>query len=59
VERHYAWSHGVTTWCRRLRQFRSAAQLLVRMIEAKLAFLFSGGTGSGKPTTALSQPIEE
>jgi pilus assembly protein CpaF len=25
-----------------------AAQLLARMIEAKLAFLISGGTGSGK-----------
>ena len=30
-----------------------AAQLLTRMIEAKLAFLISGGTGSGKPTSGL------
>jgi pilus assembly protein CpaF len=29
---------------------RQAAQLLARMIEAKLAFLISGGTGSGKTT---------
>jgi pilus assembly protein CpaF len=29
---------------------RGAAQLLARMIEAKLAFLISGGTGSGKTT---------
>jgi hypothetical protein len=29
------------------------AQLLSRMIEAKLAFLISGGTGSGKPTLGL------
>jgi pilus assembly protein CpaF len=28
----------------------AAAQLLTRMIEAKLAFLISGGTGSGKTT---------
>jgi pilus assembly protein CpaF len=27
-----------------------AAQLLVRMIEARLAFLIGGGTGSGKTT---------
>jgi Flp pilus assembly CpaF family ATPase len=31
-----------------------AAQLLSRMIEAKLAFLISGGTGSGKTTFELS-----
>jgi hypothetical protein len=30
-----------------------AAQLLTRMIEAKLAFLISGGTGSGKTTLRL------
>jgi hypothetical protein len=30
-----------------------AAQLLARMIEAKLAFLISGGTGSGKTTLRL------
>ena len=30
-----------------------AAQLLSRMIEAKLAFLISGGTGSGKTTFGL------
>jgi Flp pilus assembly CpaF family ATPase len=30
-----------------------AAQLLSRMIEAKLAFLISGGTGSGKTTLRL------
>ena len=30
-----------------------AAQLLSRMIEAKLAFLISGGTGSGKPALEL------
>jgi pilus assembly protein CpaF len=30
-----------------------AAQLLSRMIEAKLAFLISGGTGSGKTTYGL------
>jgi hypothetical protein len=30
-----------------------AAQLLTRMIEAKLAFLISGGTGSGKATFRL------
>ena len=30
-----------------------AAQLLTRMIEARLAFLISGGTGSGKPTLGL------
>jgi pilus assembly protein CpaF len=29
------------------------AQLFSRMIEAKLAFLMSGGTGSGKPTLKL------
>jgi pilus assembly protein CpaF len=29
-----------------------AAQLLTPMIEARLAFLISGGTGSGKPTLA-------
>jgi hypothetical protein len=29
------------------------AQLLSRMIEAKLAFLISGGTGSGKTTLRL------
>jgi hypothetical protein len=33
-----------------------AAQLLARMIEAKLAFLISGGTGSGKLAIALTQP---
>ena len=32
------------------------AQLLSRMIEAKLAFLISGGTGSGKLAIALTQP---
>ena len=31
----------------------AAAQLLSRMIEAKLAFLISGGTGSGKTTPEL------
>ena len=30
-----------------------AAQLLVRMIEARLAFLIGGGTGSGKTTLRL------
>jgi pilus assembly protein CpaF len=30
-----------------------AAQLLSRMIQAKLAFLISGGTGSGKTTLRL------
>ena len=30
-----------------------AAQLLSRMIEAKLAFLISGGTGSGKPAGGM------
>ena len=30
-----------------------AVQLLPRMIEAKLAFLISGGTGSGKTTFRL------
>ena len=30
-----------------------AAKLLARMIEARLAFLISGGTGSGKRTLAL------
>ncbi|HET9562550.1 MAG TPA: ATPase, T2SS/T4P/T4SS family, partial [Propionibacteriaceae bacterium] len=30
-----------------------AAQLLTRMMEAKLAFLISGGTGSGKTTLRL------
>jgi pilus assembly protein CpaF len=30
-----------------------AAQLLTRMIEAKLAFLISGGTGSGETTLRL------
>jgi pilus assembly protein CpaF len=30
-----------------------AAKLLARMIEARLAFLISGGTGSGKKTLAL------
>ena len=34
---------------------RGAAELLTRMIEAKLAFLISGGTGSGKPTTGLKR----
>lgn len=29
------------------------AELLSRMIEAKLAFLISGGTGSGNPTRGL------
>jgi hypothetical protein len=32
-----------------------AAKLLARMIEARLAFLISGGTGSGKPTLGLRQ----
>ena len=35
-----------------------AAQLLSRMIQAKLAFLISGGTGSGNPT-AGPMPIVE
>jgi pilus assembly protein CpaF len=30
-----------------------AAQLLSRVVEAKLAFLISGGTGSGKTTLRL------
>ena len=30
-----------------------AARLLVRMIEARLAFLIGGGTGSGKTTLRL------
>jgi pilus assembly protein CpaF len=34
-----------------------AAQLLARMIEAKLAFLISGGTGSGNPTWGLPHTI--
>ena len=34
-----------------------AAQLLTRMIEAKLAFLISGGTGSGNPTPGLPHTI--
>ena len=34
-----------------------AAQLLTRMIEAKLAFLISGGTGSGNPTQGLPHTI--
>ena len=33
------------------------AQLLSRMIEAKLAFLISGGTGSGKARTRVSTHI--
>jgi Carbon-nitrogen hydrolase len=33
------------------------AQLLSRMIEAKLAFLISGGTGSGNPTRGLPHTI--
>ena len=33
------------------------AELLLRMIEAKLAFLISGGTGSDKTTLELRQPI--
>jgi pilus assembly protein CpaF len=35
----------------------AAAQLLSRMIEAKLAFLISGGTGSGNPTRRLPHTI--
>jgi len=34
-----------------------AAQLLTRMIEAKLAFLISGGTGSGKPALGYRTQI--
>ena len=34
-----------------------AAQLLTRMIEAGLAFLISGGTGSGKPTLGYRTQI--
>jgi pilus assembly protein CpaF len=34
-----------------------AAQLLTRMIEAKLAFLISGGTGSGNPTRGLPHTL--
>jgi pilus assembly protein CpaF len=34
-----------------------AAQLLTRTIEAKLALLISGGTGSGNPTWGLPHTI--
>ena len=35
-----------------------AAQLLSRMIQAKLAFLISGGTGSGNPTAGPMRIVE-
>ena len=48
---------GTTLFGRRLCRLGlidpGAAQFLSRMIEAKLAFLISGGTGSGKTTLAL------